>query len=99
MDFAGPFMGKTLFVVVDAHSKWIDASVVANTSSNVVIERLRFLFVTFGVPETVVSDNGSGFVSQEFKSFLSGNGVKHVTSALYHPASNGLLIGNQGCQG
>ncbi len=28
VDFAGPFMGKTLLIVIDAHSKWIDASVV-----------------------------------------------------------------------
>ena len=39
MDFACPFMGKTLLVVVDAHFKWIEASVVANTSSNVVIKK------------------------------------------------------------
>ena len=50
----------------------------------------RTLFAQFGVPETVVSVNGSCFVSEEFSTFLLGNGVKHITSAPYRPATNGL---------
>ena len=90
LDFAGPFQGKTFLILIDAHSKWIEAVCVPSTSSNVVIEELRTVFAKFGLPETIVTDNGSGFVSQEFETFLTENGIKHVTSAPYHPASNGL---------
>ena len=52
------------------------------------MEHLHTLFAQFGVPETVVSDNGLCFVSEEFSTLLLGNGVKHITSAPYHPATN-----------
>ena len=90
LDFAGPFEGRLFLIMIDAHSKWIEAVSTHSTSSAVVIEELRSVFARFGIPEMIVTDNGTGFVSQEFKSFLEKNGVRHVTSAPYHPASNGL---------
>ena len=90
VDFAGPFEGKYILVTVDAHSKWIEASCTSSTTSSAVMDVLRPLFARFGVPETVVTDNGPGFVSQEFEHFLRSNGIHHPTSAPYHPASNGL---------
>ncbi|KAL5467062.1 hypothetical protein EMCRGX_G031233 [Ephydatia muelleri] len=90
VDFAGPFQGKTLFVLVDAHSKWLEASVVASTSSEQAIKALRRVFATHGFPEVLVSDNGTAFTSTEFQTFVKRNGFRHVKTAPYHPASNGL---------
>ena len=90
VDFARPFQGKYILVSIDAHSKWIEAVCTSTTSSSAVIEELRTLFAKFGLPESIVSDNGSCFVSEEFKSFLKRNGIKHTTSEPYHPATNGL---------
>ena len=90
LDFAGPFQGKNILITIDAYSRWIEAVCTPSTSSNSVIVELRTLFAKFGLPETIVTDNGAGFVSQEFEAFLTSNGIKHTTSAPYHPASNGL---------
>ena len=39
---------------------------------------------------TIVSDNGSNFLSEEFEEVLAKNGIHHRRTAPYHPASNGL---------
>ena len=67
LDFAGPLEGKNILIVIDAHSKWIEAATTPSTSSAAVIEVLRSLFARFGLPETIVTDNGPGFVSSEFE--------------------------------
>ena len=79
-----------LLVVVDAHTKWTEVIPVSNATSLSTIQQLRTLFAQFGIPRTVVTDNGTCFTSEEFKSFLTKNGISHVRSALYHPALNGL---------
>ncbi|KAL1466598.1 hypothetical protein MTO96_042621 [Rhipicephalus appendiculatus] len=61
----------------------------ASTSASKAIEKFRATFAAYGLPETLVSDNGSQFTSAEFADFLSANGVKHVRTPPYHAASNG----------
>lgn len=36
-----------------------------------------------------VTDNGPSFTSSEFDIFMKNNGIRHVTSAPYHPSTNG----------
>ena len=59
------------------------------TSFN-TIARLQTLFAQFRLSDIIVSDNGSCFVSQEFENYISANGIRHLLSAPYHPATNGL---------
>lgn len=89
VDFAGPVDGKVFLVIVDAFTKWLEVRAISSMTSASVICELRNVFATFGVPRKVVSDNGSAFVSNEIKTFYRLNGVLAVTSAPYHPATNG----------
>ena len=41
IDHAGPFMGKTFLIVVDAHSKWLEAVSVPSTSLQATIQTLH----------------------------------------------------------
>lgn len=90
IDFAGPMEGKMILVIVDAHSKYIDAHIMSSATSAATIVRLRQTFATHGLPSSIVSDNGTAFTSKEFADFCTKNGIKHIKSSPYHPASNGL---------
>ena len=76
-------------VLIDAHTKWLEVFQVSSATSSETIRHLRTTFARFGLPHTVVTDNGSCFTSEEFETFLTKNGVRHVKTAPYHPSSNG----------
>ena len=90
IDYAGLFQNSMFLIVVDAHSKWLEVIPVRSTTSSSTIEVLRDLFARFGIPEQIVTDNGAQLVSEEFQAFVRSNGIRHLTSAPYHPATNGL---------
>ena len=90
IDYAGPLLGHMFLVVVDAHSKWMEVKMVKTATTSTTLTALRSIFATHGIPELLVSDNGPVFTSAEFKNFTQQNGIRHTTSAPYHPATNGL---------
>ncbi|GFV57599.1 uncharacterized protein K02A2.6 [Trichonephila clavipes] len=89
VDFAGPIFEHTFFLIVDAHSKWLEVYPMKVTTTKKTIECLRDSFARFGLPRVFVSDNGSQFTSYEFQRFMHKNGVRHKTSAPFKPSSNG----------
>ncbi|CAM4535716.1 unnamed protein product [Lepidochelys olivacea] len=89
-DFTGTLEGSMFLVVVDAHSKWPEVSLMQSTTAESSIQKLQGLFSRFSLPEQLVSDNGLQFASQEFGNFMKATGIHHITSAPYHPSTNGL---------
>ena len=89
VDFAGPFMGQHFLIMVDAHSKWPEVIPMTVTTAERTVIEMRKTFAVHGLPCQIVSDNGPQFTSYHFTDFLKQNGIKHIRSAPYHPATNG----------
>jgi len=60
-----------------------------STTSQKMIEALTPIFVCYGYPFSLKSDNASQFVSEEFKEFLSKNGIELQKSSPLWPQANG----------
>ena len=54
------------------------------------VTELRTLLARFGILEIIVSGNGAGFTSREFRDFVKNNGIKHITSSPNHLPMNSL---------
>ncbi|XP_063223094.1 uncharacterized protein K02A2.6-like [Bacillus rossius redtenbacheri] len=91
IDFFGPFQGKVFLLAVDAYSKWPEVRIVRSASSACVVHELRDIFSIQGIPECLVSDNGSAFVSSELGVFARKNGIWVVRTIPFHPSSNGQV--------
>ena len=90
IDYAGPFMGKMFLLVIDAHSRWMEVEAVNAASTQNTIEHLHSMFSRFGLPQVMVTDNGTCFTSYDFMEFARHHHICHLTTAPYHPSSNGL---------
>lgn len=89
IDLAGPLQGQSFLVVADAFSKWEEVVPLRSTTSEAVIKALHQMFITHGLPDMIVSDNGPQFTAAEFEGFLAHRGIRHSLIAPFHPSSNG----------
>ena len=81
---------KTYLVTVDYYSNFWEIDMLKTTESQAVIKKIKAHFARYGIPDTVISDNGPQFSSHTFKEFADQWEFKHHTSSPYHSRSNGL---------
>lgn len=62
---AGPFLGQTFLIVVDAYRKWYEAVPMNSSTSLSTIRTLMKIYATHGIPEQIVFDNGTQFTCSE----------------------------------
>jgi hypothetical protein len=88
VDFAA-YGHQSFFIVIDAYSKYPFAKIMANTNAEHTIKAPEEVFLLFGHPTSIISDNGPQFRSELFEKFLSDKNIIHLTISPYSPSSNG----------
>lgn len=48
------------------------------------------VFATHRLPDTIVTDNGTAFISVDFLDFTKKFEIRHIRSAPFQPVTNGL---------
>ncbi|RDX77657.1 gag-pol, partial [Mucuna pruriens] len=85
IDFMGPFPISNDYV-----SRWVEAIVTKTNDAKVVVDFLKSnIFCRFGVPNALISDQGSHFCNKAMSSLLPKYGVIHRIATTYHPQTNG----------
>jgi hypothetical protein len=100
-DLVGPFKkvkgGFThIFVAVDKFMKWIIVKPVVSIIVAKVVEFVKVIMYMFGVPNNIITDNGTQFTMTEFKDFCTRSGIKISYALVSHPQSNGQVEWSNG---
>uniref|UniRef100_A0A1A8EMF6 Gypsy retrotransposon integrase-like protein 1 n=1 Tax=Nothobranchius korthausae TaxID=1143690 RepID=A0A1A8EMF6_9TELE len=83
------FEKQNYLIVADYYSRDIETGRLPSTTSRQVIGRLKSMFVRWGIPLELVSDNATQYTSDEFKQFCEEYGFNHITSSPHFPQANG----------
>lgn len=79
--------GKHYLLVVDYFSRYPEITHLTSTTSAAVITSLKSIFARHGIPETVRSDNGPQYASQEFSKFADSYGFQDTMSSPRYPTN------------
>ncbi|CAJ2669315.1 unnamed protein product [Trifolium pratense] len=95
MDLLGPFtkglyQNRYLIVAVDYFTKWVEAEPLSDITSLRVLRFFkRNVLARFGIPQVVVTDNGTQFTDKDFQAFLVALGTKQHFTSVENPQTNG----------
>lgn len=81
LDIVGPFPRsrggyRFLYVAIDKFTKWIEAEPVRAETAEAVCKFFWGILCHFGVPNRIITDNGSQFTSGSFQDYCERMGTK-----------------------
>jgi transposase InsO family protein len=97
VDATGPFpstaRGSVYVVVFTDHlTRWVEAFAVPDLETSTIADLLvKHIICRHGAPRTLLSDQGSSFVSQLAAAVYHRLGVMKIQASTYHPQTNGLV--------
>ncbi|RVW69720.1 Gag-Pol polyprotein [Vitis vinifera] len=81
---------KFLLVATDYFSKWVEAEAYASIKDKDVTKFVwKNIVCRFGIPQTIIADNGPQFDSIAFRNFCSELNIRNSYSTPRYPQSNG----------
>ena len=95
MDILGPFpmasgQWKFLLVAIDYFTKWVEAeSLTKITEAKVQNFVWKSIVCRFGLPRTLITDNGRQFTGAGFAEFCEDLNISHNFTSVAHPQANG----------
>jgi transposase InsO family protein len=80
-----------MLVGVDKFTKSVEAAPVTTLDSIAAINFIKSIVFRFGVPHSIITDNGTNFTSKEFKGYCESMGIKLKFASVAHPKTNGQV--------
>jgi transposase InsO family protein len=93
LDIIGPMRkapgGYThLLVAIDKFSKWVEVRPITNLRAEQVMTFFTEIIYRFGVPNSIITDNGSQFTGRKFLEFCDKFHIGVDWAAVAHPQTN-----------
>ena len=80
---------QNYLVTIDYFSDYWELDILPDTTSETVVNCTKAQFARFGIPETVLTDNGPQFRAEQYANFAKEWEFNHITSSPYHSQANG----------
>jgi hypothetical protein len=78
-----------ILAITDYFTKWVEAIPMKSITSKDVINFIKeHVIHRFGIPQTILTDGGSVFISEEFRKFTADVGIKLIKSSPYYAQAN-----------
>jgi transposase InsO family protein len=80
-----------LLVAIDKFSKWVEVRPITNLRAEQAVTFFTDINYRFGVPNSIITDNGSQFTSKKFLEFCEKFHIRVDWAAVAHPQTNGQV--------